>query len=91
MSDDYVSYVDLEKYIKAKKPHGYLRNQCFSPSFHKAEKNALQMAKESQTPKLIYFANNGYRSYFYYKSNDNNTYLFEFFLGEIYDYYPMPA
>ena len=83
MSD---SFADLENFITSHESQGYLSQQCFSPSVYQAEKKALQMAKDSETPKLLFFANNGYRSYFYFKSNNKNVYLIEFFLGEIYDY-----
>jgi hypothetical protein len=83
---DDLPYEEIENYIKLNEPHGYLLHQCLSPSFYQAEKAALKNAIEAKEPNLFFFANNGYRSYFYFKSHDKEVYLIEFFLGEIYDY-----
>lgn len=86
MTQELDPYLELENYIETKEPQGFLENQCFSPSFYQSKKNAYETTKLSLKPKLCFFASNGYRSYFYYKSSNANLYLIEFFLGEIYDY-----
>ena len=71
---------EIQNFIKNNNPKEGI---CISPKDHFTQIEALTLIKNDKINTMYLFSGSGYRSYYYYKSCNNQIYLIETYLDKI--------
>lgn len=74
---------EIESFLKNNNPKDEI---CISPKDNFSQNEAYTLIKDDKTSTLYLFGSSGYRTYYYYKSCNNQIYLIETYLDKIDSY-----
>ncbi len=70
----------IENFILSNSPKDEI---CISPKDRKFQIDAYNLINKDTNNTLYLFGSSGYRTYYYYKSNNNQIYLLEVYLDKL--------